>query len=210
MLEARSLSRSQKAVIRRQIRAVLGQPTGEVAELCSGIQTKYGVSYECLSLLIPGELPRYVRSSPSTQTLATPDSKPPSERPIPGNLTRRQIASVLAAYRATFQDADRIAAIESFYKKFTALYGLTAEALGELVKLDEQRRPAEYRALRAISNPTGLKTSPKVSDKRRGGNLSPTPTSPLIARAAVKTSMSTSCRRTKRMGDGVEGQENSA
>ena len=147
--EVRQLSASQKAVIRRGIRAALALSHAALAEACVKYKTMYGISYDSLRLLMNWQLPEYLAEVPNGFDEKRAPGKPKIQRK-PGHLTSEEASTVVAAYREALADRDRFAAISRLYAKFAAMYGVSHDTLKELVALDERCHAAEYRALREV------------------------------------------------------------
>jgi hypothetical protein len=104
-LEVRLLSSSQKAIIRRGIRAALKESHAELADACRKYLAMYGVSYSALRLISDSPLPEYLAGISSNSghggapNAGEPASVEAKLRQIAPGVTDDQITEMLATYR---------------------------------------------------------------------------------------------------------------
>jgi hypothetical protein len=155
--EVRLLSASQKANIRRGIRAALNSSHAALAEACEKYKQMYGISYGALRLIMDYQLPDYLSGAsrrrpqvPSRNRENRTPTKPETPPSAALGLTSEQAATMLASYREAFAAKNHGQAIGKCYAKFEALYGVSRTTLRKLAALDKQRYAAEYRALEEL------------------------------------------------------------
>jgi len=140
------LSTSQKADIRKGLRAALTQSHISLAKTCDSYEQKYGISYSALRVLMDGKLPDYLADVPLQPRKKQSHAKAVAPR---HNLTSEETSALLAAYRDTYATQDQ-KALKRLLIEYQSKYKVARGAIDRAVALDQSRHRAEYRALRKM------------------------------------------------------------
>ena len=152
------LTTQQKSRLLRAYRETYaaGDQVQALKELYAKYSDLYGLAVDVLHVIVSGELKKKpdqyaaLGRERAARQAAVPT---PAIQREPRDLTEAERGSLIAAYRETFADPDRFAAVDRFLAQFTNIYGIPPRVLKEILALDEKCHVEEYRRLRGGFSP---------------------------------------------------------